>query len=460
MKQNNLSLNVLQAQVYDLSAAVQAHWTKDEVLAEFGIKIIGRLDNADLPPISTNAPPPGGVEAYGEAYAVGTEEPYSIYIWTRPDAYHPDAYWFDIGPIAIEGPQGISGVSITNATLNADNQLVFTFSDGRVITIPRSLKGDPGGSPSITLTTNNEGVIIKVLNPDGTLKQSALVRNGAEGESIVGPAGPPGYFNILGALQTQEELNAIPASSVAPGSAYLVWHAIAEEENGGHYDLWINIFSNGVQAWQGTGRVAAGTYIFENEQPINTFNADTKVDKISTSGANRLYGIDSTGNQKTYTIRVDPQTTSIVYKNQVVQYDVTSGNSVNNGLIRVAETPIEDYHTASKAYVDNRYRLYRHDINFIVDDSGDTYTCYFTLYNTQATTMNNSTLHTDNYIAISGVVDRADGRQYPIFYGTVNPGISYVTLNYYDPEEKQMVGVNLDAAAANFTTYDTVSRIF
>ena len=458
MKQNNLSLNVLQAQVYDLSAAVQAHWTKDEVLAEFGIKIIGRLDNADLPPISTNAPPPGGTEAYGEAYAVGTEEPYSIYIWTRPDAYHPDAYWFDIGPIAIEGPQGISGVSITNATLNADNQLVFTFSDGRVITIPRSLKGDPGGSPSITLTTNNEGVIIKVLNPDGTLKQSALVRNGEEGESIVGPPGPPGYFNILGALQTQEELNAIPASSVAPGSAYLVWHAVAAEENGGHYDLWINIFSNGVQAWQGTGRVAAGTYIFENEQPINTFNADTKLNKITDTGAYKLYGVNASGNEWNPTLRNIPQTTSTTYKYQPVMYDITDGKSVNNGLIRIAETPLEDYHTASKGYVDNRYRLYRHDINFIANSSGDSYTCYFTIYNTQQAAMNNSSLHTDNIISINGVVDKADGNQYPIAYGSVNPGTSYVLLYYYDHETKQMVSANLDAA--EFTTYDHVTRIF
>ena len=158
-----------------------------------------------------------------------------------------------------------------------------------------------------------------------------------------------------------------------------------------------------------------------------------------------------------FTIRPDPQTGSgSGYKNQVVQYDIISNK--NSGLIRIAETPTQDYHTASKAYVDNRYHLYRHDINFIVDDSGDSYNCYFTLYNTQATAMNNGTLHTDAYIAVNGVVDKADGKQYPILYGTVNPGISYVTLNCYDPEEKQMVGVSLDAA--NFTVYDTVSRVF
>ena len=448
---SNTPMNVLQQQVYDLSKAVQAHYSVDRVLADFGIKIIGQANTAEELPDT----PPGGITAYGEAYAVGEQAPYNIYIWTRPDEYHDEAYWFDIGAIAIKGETGEAGATIKSATINTNNQLVITMTDNKVITVPGNLKGDTGPSPTITLTDTAEGVKIIINNPDGTTS-TATVKNGINGQNgAQGIPGPPGYFNILGTLANEGQLPA--PSSVDLGSAYLIWHAVAEEENGGHYDLWLNINGAGGQVWQNTGRVAAGTYIFENEQVVNQFNADTKLDKVTSSGSYRLYGINPNGGAWISTIRQDPQTTNTTYKYQPVMYDITGNSNKNNGLIRIAETPLENYHTASKAYVDNRYRLYRHDINFIAINSGDSYTCYFTLYNTQPTAMNNSTLHTDNYITISGVVDMADGRQYPILYGTVNPDTSYVLLYSYNPDEKQMISVNLDAA--EFTTRDTVTRI-
>ena len=222
------------------------------------------------------------------------------------------------------------------------------------------------------------------------------------------------------------------------------------------YTLYVPLRDSGT--YHNIGPYSGGSIVNVNGEYQQVWDADSKLDKITTTGAYRLYGANASGNEWNPTLRQVPQTTNSAYKYQPVMYDITSGAYVNNGLIRISETPIENYHTASKAYVDNRYRLYRHDINFIVNDSGDSYNCYFTLYNTQASAMNNGTLHTDGYIAVSGVVDRADGRQYPIFYGAVNPGTSYVLLTYYDPEEKQMVAVNLDAAT--FDTYDTVSRVF
>ena len=448
---NDRQYRSLQEQVKYNSELIANHYKRDRILADLGIKIMGQVNTVDDLPDT----PPGGAEAYGEAYAVGEEAPYHIYIWTRPDEQHNEAYWFDIGEIAIKGDPGEEGATIKSATINANNQLVITMTDDRVITVPGNLKGETGASPRIVLSNIADGVKITVNNPDGT-SSTATVKNGLNGQNgAQGMEGPPGFFNILGTLANEGQLPS--ASSVDLGSAYLVWHAVAEEENGGHYDLWLNINGNSGQVWQNTGRVAAGTYIFQDGQVINEFNADSKVDKITTTGSYKLYGVNPNGGAWIPTLRQDPQTTSTTYKYQPVMYDITANKSVNNGLIRVSETPIENYHTASKAYVDNRYRLYRHDINFIVDDSGDSYTCYFTLYNTQATAMNNATLHTDNFISISGVVDKADGRQYPIQYGTINPDISYVLLYYYAPDEKQMISVNLDASS--FTTYDTVSRV-
>ena len=325
----NENLNVLERQVYDLSKAVQAHWTKDEIIAEFGIKIVGRLENMDLPPISTDEPPPGGAEAYGEAYAVGLQAPYEIVIWTRPDPYHETGYWFNIGPIAVEGPEG---ATIDSAAINANYQIVLTMSDGRTITATgtslRGPKGDKGdrGEQGIQGIQGVRGI----QGPQGN--------QGPQGPE--GPSGPPGYFNILGALSNDSQLPEDP-STVEPGSAYLVWHAVEGEENGGHYDLYIIIQRDGVDDWQNTGRVSAGTYIYENGQPITQFNADTKLDAYTNAGGgNKVYGINNDGEQKLYTVRNDPQTgNSGTYKNQIVQYDVA--NNKNTGLIRIAETPTQ-----------------------------------------------------------------------------------------------------------------------
>lgn len=436
----NKSLNVLEKQVYDLSEAVQAHWTVDRVLADFGIKIIGQLD---MPPAEGTVPP-GGPEAYGEAYAVGSAAPYDIYIWTRPDAYHPEAYWFDVGPLGIQGVPGAPGASVVAASVSANGTLTLSMSNGPDIEATGSTKGPKGDK-------GDKGDI-GPQGPQGI--QGNTGEMGPQGPE--GPAGPPGYFNVLGTLANEGQLPS--PYTVELGSAYLVWHAITGEENGGHYDLYLNINSSGTQVWQNTGRVAAGTYIYENGQVVNEFNADTKVNKItnemSNISSNYEYVYVSNKNRNLAPRRMDDR----IMTSGEASYQIVCRDRSGNGQIRVPETPTENYHATSKQYVDNKYRLYRHDIQFIVSDSGDSYTCYFTLYNTQQTAMNNGTLHTDTFIALNGVVDMADGRQYPILYGTVNPGTSYVSMSYYDPEEKQVVSAYLDAG--NFTTYDTVSRVF
>lgn len=328
---NDKQYRSLQEQVKFLSDKVAEHYKIDRVLADLGIKIMGQVNTAeDLPDA-----PPGGAEAYGEAYAVGTEAPYDFYIWTRPGE------WFNIGQIAIAGPQGPEGDSIMSANINNNYEIVLTMDDGRTITVSGNVRGPQGiqGIQGIQGVQGPRGI----QGPQGP--------QGDQG--VQGPSGPPGYFNILGALTSESQLPV--ASTVETGSAYLIWHAVAEEENGGHYDLYIIVQGNGGLVWQNTGRVSAGTYVYENGQPITQFNADTKLDKTTTAGGgNKLYGTNNDGEQKMYTIRTDPVTNSGTYKNQIVQYDVTSGKSTNNGLIRIAETPLQPYHTASKAYVDDK----------------------------------------------------------------------------------------------------------
>lgn len=66
-----------------------------------GIKVIGAIDALPIPE---------GTYEYGDAYMVGTETPYDMYIYTRPDGkVHTEGYWFPIGKFPMPGPQGPKG---------------------------------------------------------------------------------------------------------------------------------------------------------------------------------------------------------------------------------------------------------------------------------------------------------------------------------------------------------------
>ena len=66
-----------------------------------GIKVIGAIDSLPIP---------DGTYEYGDAYMVGTETPYDMYIYTRPDGnVHTEGYWFPIGKFPMPGPQGPKG---------------------------------------------------------------------------------------------------------------------------------------------------------------------------------------------------------------------------------------------------------------------------------------------------------------------------------------------------------------
>lgn len=427
---NDRQYRSLQEQVKYNSELIANHYKIDRVLADLGIKIMGQVNTVeDLPDT-----PPGGAEAFGEAYAVGAETPYQFYIWTRPGE------WFNIGQIAIAGPQGPEGDSILSANINSNYEIVLTMDDGRTITVSGSVRGEKGEKGDV--------------GPMGA--QGPKGNTGARGEigpqGPEGPAGPPGYFNVLGTLANEGQLPS--ASSVDLGSAYLIWHAVAEEENGGHYDLWLNINGAGGQVWQNTGRVAAGTYIYQNGQVINEFNADTKLDKITSTGSYRLYGINPNGGAWISTIRQDPQTTNTAYKYQPVMYDITGSSNKNNGLIRIAETPLESYHTASKAYVDNRYRLYQHNLTVVITYGGNSYTIYLTQYNTSPTAM--TEVNTNGYISISGQLDTDYGEVIPLVYGELDTANSNMSIAYvFDGNLNE---ITLDAGS--YTVNDRVSRIF
>lgn len=65
-----------------------------------GIKVVGHVDAIPIP---------DGTYEYGDAYTVGTDAPYDMWIYTRADEFHSEAYWFNIGKFPAPGPQGPKG---------------------------------------------------------------------------------------------------------------------------------------------------------------------------------------------------------------------------------------------------------------------------------------------------------------------------------------------------------------
>lgn len=327
----NENLNVLERQVLDLTEAVQTHWNVDRVLTDFGIKIMGSRASTNLLP----EVPPGGPEAYGEAYAIGTEPPYQFWIWTRPGT------WFNIGELAIEGQKGVPGASIISASYNDNNELVLKRSDGITITVPGSMKGETGASPTITKTSITGGVRITINNPEGSPISSFDIMNGADGASIQGPPGPPSTWNLQGLVSAEQQL---PAPETVPdGTAYLV----GDNTAGYHLYVYFHDASINAQIRVDTGPVAAGTYVFINGQPAASVDMSNYVAKATSGSGRRVYAISASNIPETYVLRPDVVASP---NYQIVVRD-------SRGHITLpTSVPINNTDATSKGYVDNAIR--------------------------------------------------------------------------------------------------------
>lgn len=243
---------------------IERHYELTRVLQDFGIHVIGQLPSAeDLPlPFTGN---------YGDAFAVGTEPPYTFYIWTRANADlgQDEPYWFDMGQLAIAGPEGAQGISVTGITMNANYQLTFTLSDNSTITIPQSIRGPIGPQGERGL----QGVQ-GIQGPQGI--------QGIQGpQGLQGPVGPVGTFDIQGTLSSAEQLP--DPNAVRPTDAYLVY-----DTDGDYYELYILTGTDNNKTWLNTGKLGAGTIITVGGTAVAEWDADSKVSTLQARGATGL----------------------------------------------------------------------------------------------------------------------------------------------------------------------------
>lgn len=79
-----------------------------------GIKVVGHVDALPIP---------DGTYEYGDAYTVGTAAPYDMWIYTRADEFHAEAYWFPVGKFPMPGPQGPKGDGLEQITTLDDGSI-------------------------------------------------------------------------------------------------------------------------------------------------------------------------------------------------------------------------------------------------------------------------------------------------------------------------------------------------
>lgn len=263
----------LTAQVQKNKEDIAAHYNMDRVLANFGIRVIGQVaSESELPNPETFA------GEYGDAYAVGAAEPYTFYIWTRADvnAGHPNDYWFDVGRLAIigpqgpkgdtgaQGPQGVRGNGLTPHNVTPDGGFILGDSIIQSSGAVYCYKVIDG-----TYTWVDTGVNLR--GPVGPTGPRGVTGN----TGPIGPQGPKGdtgdpggFIHINGEVDNIDQLPS-PVSLNDLTIAYLV---------GPDKLLYLQVGERPETAqWTNFGQLNVATYITSGGEFQNVWNADTKL---------------------------------------------------------------------------------------------------------------------------------------------------------------------------------------
>ena len=155
LKFGNKEFRNLQEQVKKNMDDILFILQEEGVLNEFGIKVIGQEASvADMPTVADykeNNPD----WSYGDAYAIGTEDPYELYILTRANGTHPDDYWFNIGEFPQPGPQGPAGAEGEQGPQGEQgNPGVDGTSAGFGVVSATATTLEPGSSATVTVTAS------------------------------------------------------------------------------------------------------------------------------------------------------------------------------------------------------------------------------------------------------------------------------------------------------------------
>ena len=218
----------LQEQVLKNQEDLERYVATTLTLNNMGIRVLGIVSNsAKLPASATQ---------FGDAYLVGTEAPYNLYIWTRLES-QDSARFVSVGQFPApsnipgktgpQGPQGDTGVGIANIYVDSSGYMKIIYTDDRPDSEFGSLKGPQGA-----------------MGPKGP--------KGDKGDT--GAQGPRGLDGenafAVTIIDTLTSIDQLPSPSIAGrNDAYVI-------RSEGKSDLYGLVSENGTLKWANFGTMA------------------------------------------------------------------------------------------------------------------------------------------------------------------------------------------------------------
>ena len=345
IQQNGKVLLNLESTVGELVELVEGHYAVDRVIADYGITMVNQpLQNP------TQLEGLRGTK-WGEAYPVGYQPPYDIYIWTRPaigTENVADGTWFNVGKMAIPGPQGEPGVGERGETGQSTRWYIGETplevenpKPGDIFMVNYGNDDPNTGTLYIYSEAGRWGEpVVNIRGPKGNTGQIGPIGyRGLQGEK--GDKGDRGdtapVVTLIGITDDPSQIAETTPSAELVGKAWV----LTQEDIA---TIWtVMETSPTVFEWQEVGVLSGFTAITVNGEFQTTFNADTKLDKVSSnvSGLFQAYCIDTSGQQTM--IPVNPRAT-----------DWTIARRYDGGRLRVA-TPIAEDDATTKKYVDDGF---------------------------------------------------------------------------------------------------------
>lgn len=297
-----------------------------------GIKVVNQVDSeADLP--AEDSEEFMSLE-YGDAYIIDNlNDTYTFFVKTRPTSEKDYDHWFRLQLAGLKGDTGEIGPKGEPGPIGFK---AYATNDINVIPLTDKLEGHTA--------MLQDGRVYRVLNGqwyyittivggqgEKGLKGDTGERGDTGATGATGPKGDPGGFiHIVGQVTAPSQL---PVPPEDPTAAYFVGAEYPVSDNP------IYIWAGEPLRWQNIGVLNIATYVTSNGEYVGIWDADTKVDKISSTGSSRAYGVDEQGTQRTYDITASPYTNTIAFR-------------ASNGRLRVG-TPTLGDDAATKQYVDS-----------------------------------------------------------------------------------------------------------